>query len=101
MAKTSSINRNLKRQKMAKNQYATRKDLREKAIDLELSEEDRAQARHKLQSLPRNGATCRVKSRCSVTGRARAVYRRFGLSRLKFREFALEGKIPGVIKASW
>ena len=101
MAKTSIKNRNAKRQKMAKGQLERRDEWRTKAIDESLSWEDRMEFRRKLQALPRNGSKTRVVSRCQVTGRGRGVYRKFGLSRIKFREFALEGKIPGVTKASW
>lgn len=101
MAKLSTVNRNKKRQRMSKIHSALRKELRARAIDPKVSEDDRLAARMKLQSMPRNGSATRIKVRCSLTGRARGVYRKFGLSRIKFRELALEGKIPGVIKASW
>ena len=101
MAKKSSINRNDKRKKLASLQATKRKELKAKAVDYSISDEDRAEARKKLQALPRNGAKNRVKSRCAVTGRSKAVYKKFGLCRNKFRELALEGKIPGVTKASW
>jgi len=101
MAKLSSILRNEKRAKMAANQAVRRKEYKAAAVDTKLSEEDRAVARKKLQSLPRNGAACRVRSRCALTGRPRAVYKKFRLGRNKFRQLALEGKIPGVTKASW
>ena len=101
MAKKSTINKNEKRRKMAKNQLERRDEWREKSLDASLSWEDRMEFRRKLQGLPRNGSKTRVVNRCQVTGRGRGVYRKFGLSRIKFREFALEGKIPGVTKASW
>jgi small subunit ribosomal protein S14 len=101
MAKLSSVLRNEKRIRMAKNQSARRNELRALAIDPKLSDEDRAEARRRLQALPRNGAANRTRSRCVLTGRSRAVYRKFGLCRIKFRELALDGKIPGVTKASW
>lgn len=101
MAKKSTINKNEKRRKMAKNQLERRDEWREKSLDASLPWEDRMEFRRKLQALPRNGSNTRVVSRCQVTGRGRGVYRKFGLSRIKFREFALEGKIPGVTKASW
>jgi len=101
MAKLSQVLRNEKRRKMAKNQEARREEYRKQAIDQSLSDEDRAAAQRKLQSLPRNGAKNRVVSRCVLTGRSKGVYKKFGLSRIKFRELALEGKIPGVTKASW
>jgi small subunit ribosomal protein S14 len=101
MAKLSSVNKNNKRAKMAANQKARRDEYRKATLDFSLSDEDRAEARKKLQALPRNGAAVRVRSRCSLTGRPRAVYRKFGLCRNKFRELALLGQIPGVTKASW
>jgi small subunit ribosomal protein S14 len=101
MAKLSVKLRNEKRKKMAAKQAPKRKELRLRALDESLSWEERQLAQKKLQALPRNGSATRVKSRCVMTGRGRAVYRKFGLSRIKFRELALEGKIPGVTKASW
>ncbi len=101
MAKLSQVLRNEKRRKMAKNQSAKRAELRKLAVDHSLSDEDRASAQRQLQALPRNGAANRVVSRCVLTGRSKGVYKKFGLSRIKFRELALEGKIPGVTKASW
>lgn len=55
----------------------------------------------KLQKLPRNASPIRVRSRCAMTGRARAVYRKFGIARTAFRDLALQGQIPGVVKSSW
>ena len=101
MAKTSVVNRNEKRRKMAQNQSAKRKELRSIQIDENRSWEERAEAQKRLQALPRNGAANRVVSRCVLKGRGRGVYKKFGLSRIKFRELALEGMIPGVTKASW
>lgn len=101
MAKLSMILRNERRARAAANQKARRDEYRKAALDLNLSEEERELARKKLQALPRGGSATRVVSRCLLTGRGRAVYRRFGLCRNKFRELALEGKIPGVTKASW
>lgn len=101
MATLSTILRNDKRKKMAKSQEPVRTKLRALALDPQLSDEDKAKARHTLQGLPANGSKTRVRSRCVLTGRGRAVYRRFGLCRNKFRELALLGRIPGVTKASW
>jgi small subunit ribosomal protein S14 len=101
MAKLSVVLRNKKRMKMAERQSEKRKALRAQTIDPKLSFEERAAAQTKLQSLPRNGSSTRVVVRCSMTGRGKGVYRKFQLSRIKFRELALEGKIPGVTKASW
>ena len=101
MAKKSVMNRNEKRRKMAANQAAKRKELRAIQVDENRDWEERAEAQRRLQALPRNGAANRVNSRCVLTGRGRGVYKKFGLSRIKFRELALEGKIPGVTKSSW
>ncbi|MFP4527555.1 MAG: 30S ribosomal protein S14 [Candidatus Kapaibacterium sp.] len=89
MARTSIIARNDKRKRLAKKYEEKRKELKAKG-DWE-----------GLQKLPRNSSPTRVVSRCSVTGRGRAVYRKFGLCRNVFRQLALEGKIPGIRKASW
>ena len=89
MAKRSSIARQAKRQRMVAKYAAIRKELKEKG--------DYAA----LQKLPRNSAPTRLHNRCSITGRPRAYMKKFGVSRIAFRELALDGKIPGVTKASW
>lgn len=101
MAKLSSVIKNKRREALAKKLEPKRNELRKKALDQNLSDEQRYEARMKLQKLPRNGTMARVQSRCELTGRARAVYKKFKLSRLKFRELANQGLIPGVTKASW
>jgi len=101
MATKSTRLRNEKRKAMASRQKTIRQELRVKALDFKLSDEERDMARTTLNSLPRNGSATRVRSRCVLTGRGRGVYRKFQLCRNKFRELALEGKIPGVTKASW
>jgi small subunit ribosomal protein S14 len=101
MAKISSIVKNEKRKKLALKQREKRIELKRKMVDETLSWEERDAAGIKLQKLARNGSPVRVRNRCVITGRSRAVYRMFGLSRIKLRELALEGKIPGVTKASW
>lgn len=101
MAKKSVVLRNEKRKKMADVQRKLRKELRERAIDPRVSDEDRDQARIKLQGLRRNGAQTRVRNRCQMTGRSRGIIRRFMVSRITFREMALKGLIPGVTKSSW
>jgi small subunit ribosomal protein S14 len=101
MAKKSVTLRNQKRQKMAAKQLPLRIELRKKAIDQKLSDEERYQARMKLQSLPRNGAKERVRNRCQLTGRPRGVYSKFMISRITFREMAHKGLLPGVTKSSW
>lgn len=101
MSKLCMKLRNENRKAMADRQAKVRADLKKKCLDVNVSDEERAKAREVLQSLPRNGSKVRVSVRCQLTGRVRGVYRKFGLSRIKFRELALEGKIPGVTKASW
>lgn len=101
MAKLSSVIKNNKRAKMAKKVGPKAAQLRRKAIDMKLTEDERQEARAKLQKLPRNANPNRVRTRCELTGRSRGVYRGFKLCRNKFRELALQGLIPGVTKASW
>lgn len=101
MARLSSVVKNKKREKLAKRYAPKAAELRAKAIDLKLSDEERDAARAKLQKLPRNANPNRIRNRCELTGRPRGVYRDFKLSRNKFRELANNGLIPGVTKASW
>lgn len=101
MARKASIEKNNKRKETSKKYFAHRKELREKAVDMSASEEDRQAARRKLQALPRDTNANRVITRCEITGRPRGNYRKFGLCRLVFRQLALDGKLPGVTKASW
>ena len=101
MARKASIVKNNKRKEKSKKYFAHREELRAKAIDMNLSDEDRATARRKLQDLPRDTNPNRVITRCQMTGRPRGNYRKFGLSRMVFRALALDGKLPGVTKASW
>lgn len=101
MARLAAVVKNNKRIKLAKKWGPIRKALREKAVDVNASDDDKMAARKKLMSLPRNTSPSRVVTRCYMTGRARAVYRKFGLARMAFREMALTGKLPGVTKASW
>jgi len=101
MARKASIEKNNKRKALAKKFFPLRKELREKAVDMKLSDEVRAAARKKLQALPRDTSICRVITRCEISGRPRGNYKKFGLSRIAFRALALDGKLPGVTKASW
>jgi small subunit ribosomal protein S14 len=89
MATTAFVARERKRQKLVAKYAALRKELKEKGDYIG------------LQKLPRNANPTRLHNRCSVTGRPRGYLRKFGLSRIAFRELALDGKIPGVVKASW
>jgi len=101
MAKKSSVEKNERKKKLAAKQGPIRAKLRKQAVNMNLSDEDREAAQLKLQKLPRDGAPSRVVNRCYVTGRPRGYLRKFGLSRLSFRELAHKGVIPGVTKASW
>ena len=101
MAKTSSINKNKRREKMAKQYAGKRARLKAMAVDDKLSPEDRFAARIKLAELPRNSAEERVRLRCEVTGRPRANYRKLKMSRIALRELGSKGLIPGLVKSSW
>ena len=101
MAKKSKIVNNKYKIKLANQFYDKRKKLLEKINDQNLSYEERQEYRLKLEKLPKNSNRIIIRNRCNVTGRPRGVYRRFGLSRITFRELALKGMIPGVSKASW
>ncbi len=101
MAKQSLINREEKRRRMVKKYAAKRAELNAVIDDVKRSDEERMEARLKLQALPRDTSPCRLRNRCNLTGRPRGVFRKFGLCRNKIREIAMKGEIPGVIKASW
>jgi len=101
MAKTSLINRDLKRRETVKKYAAKRADLLATINNIKLSDEDRYAARLKLQQLPRDASPVRLRNRCALTGRPRGTYRKFGLGRSKLRDLAMRGEIPGMTKASW
>lgn len=101
MARLSAIIKNEKRQKLIANQFKKRKALREIIKSEDATVEEKRKASVDLQSLCRNGSHIRYRNRCVLSGRPRAYYRKFGLARIKFRELALKGLIPGVTKASW
>ena len=101
MAKLSLKNREAKRQALVKKYDAKRRGLKARVADQTLSMEERLEARRQLQALPRNANPTRLRSRCSLTGRPRGTFRKFGLARNKIREAALRGDIPGMVKASW
>ena len=101
MAKTSQINRNAKRERMAARDKGKRSALKSTLMDRTAPVEERFEASMKLAQLPRNGAAVRVRLRCALTGRARAIYRKFKLSRIALRDLASSGQIPGMVKASW
>jgi small subunit ribosomal protein S14 len=101
MAKTSSVERNKKREKLAK-QYANRRaKLKAVIADRGVADEERFEAVLKLAELPRNSAPTRVRLRCEVTGRSRGNYRKFKLCRIQLRELGSKGQIPGMVKSSW
>ena len=101
MAKKSSIEKNKRRERLAKRFAAKRARLKAIANDKDLPIEDRFTARLKLAELPRNSAPNRVRNRCELTGRPRGNYRKFKLSRIALRELASTGQIPGMVKSSW
>lgn len=101
MAKLSLINREKKRADLVKKFAGKRAELKAIVDDQSKSAEERYEARLKLQALPRNANPTRQRNRCSLTGRPRGTYRKFGLGRIKLREFAMRGEIPGMTKASW
>ena len=101
MAKLSLINRDIKRAKLAEKFAAKRASLKAIIDDSSKSDEERYEARLKLQQLPRNANPTRQRSRCAITGRPRGVFRKFGLARNKLRDLAMKGESPGVTKGSW
>ncbi|MDA8982152.1 30S ribosomal protein S14 [Gammaproteobacteria bacterium] len=101
MAKKSMIARETKRIKTVARYAEKRASLKAIFSDLSLPSEERYDAYKKFQQLPRNASPSRVVRRCQVTGRPHAVYRKFGLSRIKLREAAMRGDIPGLVKSSW
>ena len=101
MAKTSMINREIKRTRSVKKYAAKRSDLKAMIKNPKTSDESRDEAMKKLQALPRDASPTRQRNRCRLTGRPHGFYRKFGLSRNKLREAAMRGDIPGLRKASW
>jgi len=101
MPKTSAIERNKKRRRLNEKYKAKRAELKAILANPATADEEFFAAQKKLQKLPKNSAATRVRNRCSLSGRPRGYIGKFGVSRLTFRELALSGKIPGVIKSSW
>ncbi len=101
MAKKSMIAREHKREKLVAKYATKRAELKEIIRNPETSYEDMMAATNQLQKLPRNSSPVRLQRRCQITGRPHAVYRKFGLSRNKLREYAMQGDVPGLTKASW
>ena len=101
MAKKSAVEKNNRRRKMVDRFAAKRKELKAVVMDRARDPEERFEATIKLSELPRNSSKIRVRNRCSLTGRPRAYYRKFGLSRIALRDLASQGQVPGVVKSSW
>lgn len=101
MAKKSIILRQQKREKLVKQYAEKRRALKAIIVDPNSSFEQQQEASHALAKMPRDSSASRLKNRCNVTGRPKAYYRRFGISRLVFRRLAHRGELPGVRKASW
>ncbi len=101
MAKKSMVLRDVKRAKMVQQYAKKRKALKTIIANPKARPDDKQAAMDKLQALPRDSSPSRMRSRCSITGRSRGYYQKFGLSRCKLRELTLAGHIPGLSKASW
>lgn len=101
MAKLSLINRDQKRRATVQKYAAKRAEILAVLRDVRATDDAKAEAREKLQKLPRDASPVRIRNRCALTGRPRGTFRKFGLARNKLREIAMRGEIPGVIKASW
>jgi len=101
MSKVSSVEKNNHRRKLVAQHAAKRKRLKEIASDLKQPPEERFAARLKLAEMPRNSSATRIRNRCEITGRPRAYYRKLKLCRNQLRELASQGRIPGMVKASW
>jgi len=101
MAKTSSIAKQQRRERLVKLKWDKRQQLKKIVTSIHSTHDERMQAQAALNKLPKNSSPVRLRNRCRVTGRARGFLRKFQLSRLTFREFANSGMIPGVVKASW
>lgn len=101
MAKTSQVNRDNRRRALVAKHAEKRAELRKRLNDRNVSIEEKIKIQEAFQKLPRNSCPTRLKSRCAMTGRGKAYYRKFGISRIGLRELALAGQLPGVRKSSW
>ena len=101
MAKTSSVEKNNRRRKLTAQFAGKRKALKDLIMDQSKPIEERFRAQLKLAAMPRNSAKVRIRNRCEVTGRPRAVYRKLGMSRIALRQLGNSGVIPGLVKSSW
>ena len=101
MAKTSAVQRNLKRIRLANKFLKKRQELKKIVKNRKLPLDERFKAQIKLSKLPRNSAKVRIRNRCEITGRPHGFYRKLRISRISLRELASKGKIPGMTKSSW
>lgn len=101
MAKTSMIERDARRLKIAARYAKKRAALKATIISVKATDQEKWEAQIQLQKLPRDASPSRQRRRCQITGRPHGVYRKFGLCRIKLREHAMKGDIPGLTKASW
>ena len=101
MAKTSAIQRNLKRIKLVKKFSKKRESLKKIIKNRKLPLAERFAAQLKIAKLPRNSSKTRIRNRCEITGRPHGVYRKLRISRIALRDLASKGKIPGMTKSSW
>lgn len=101
MAKKSAIARNKKRERLVEKYAAKRAELKAVISSPNSSDEEFFKAQRELTLLPRNSSATRLRNRCSITGRPRAFIRKYGVSRITFRELARKGELPGVTKSSW
>jgi len=101
MAKTSMIEREKRREALAKRYATKRAQLKDTIRSPKSTDAEREEAVAKLQALPRDASPSRQRNRCAITGRPRGVYRKFGLGRTKLREATMRGDVPGLRKASW
>ena len=101
MAKKSAIEKNERRREMVARYAAKRAALKAVADNETLTLEERFAARLKLAEMPRNGSKTRIRNRCAMTGRPRAYYRKFGMSRIAIRDLGSQGLVPGLLKSSW
>ena len=101
MAKKAMVERELKRQKLAKKYAKKRAELKEALRNPELSMGEKVQISMKLSKLPRNSAPVRLHNRCEISGRPKAYYRKLRMSRIALRDLASLGQVPGMVKSSW
>jgi small subunit ribosomal protein S14 len=101
MAKKGMVEKNKRRQKLTQQHAGKRAALKAIIMNQEVSIEERFAATLKLAQMPRNGAEIRIRNRCEVSGRSRAVYRKFKMSRIALRELGNKGLVPGLVKSSW